>query len=109
MDASRRLLTVLATLKDLSDDELQAVRARALSLLRDRPVDPAADSLLHMEVGAHEESRLWGGYRALALRAQRRLREQVRHPQARPRRPAGTCANPLASPHARRAPRCPLA
>ena len=38
---------------------------------------------LDVEVVAHEESRLLGGYRALALRAQRRLREQVRHLQAR--------------------------
>ena len=57
MDASRRLLTVLATLEDLSDDELQAVSTRALSLLLDRPVDPAASSLLDVEVVAHEESR----------------------------------------------------
>ncbi len=84
MDASRRLLTVLATLEDLSDDELQAVSARALCLLLDRPVDPAG-SLLDVEVVAHEESRLLGGYRALAPRAQRRLREQVRHLQARAR------------------------
>jgi len=82
MDASRRLLMVLATLEDLSDDELQAVSTHALSLLLDRPVDPAAGSLLDVEVVAHEESRLLGGYRALAPRAQRRLREQVRHLQA---------------------------
>ncbi len=85
MAASRRLLTVLATLEDLSDDELQAVSARALSLLLDRPVDPAADSLLGVEVVAQEESRLLGGYRALAPRAQRRLREHVRRLRARAR------------------------
>ena len=85
MDASRRVLMMLATLEDLSDDELQAVSARALSLLLDRPVDPALDSLLDVEVVAHEESRLLGGYRALAPRTQRRLREQVRHLQARAR------------------------
>jgi len=85
MDASRRVLMMLATLEDLSDDELQAVSARALSLLLDRPVDPAVDSLLDVVVVAHEESRLRGGYRALAPRAQRRLREQVRHLQARAR------------------------
>lgn len=49
MDASRRVLTVLATLEDLSDDELQAVSVRALCLLLDRPVDPAG-SLFDVEV-----------------------------------------------------------
>ncbi len=57
--------------------------ASTVSLLRDRPVDPAADSLLDVEIVAHEESRLLGGYHALAPRAQRRLREQVRRLRAR--------------------------
>ncbi len=68
------------------------------------------DSLLDVEVVAHEESRLLGGYRALAPRTQRRLREQVRHLQARARAALQwTRADPPASPHARHAPRRPLA
>ncbi len=61
MDASRRLRTVLATLEDLSDDELQAVSTHALSLLLDRRADPTAGSELDVEVVAHEESRLLRG------------------------------------------------
>jgi len=64
---SRDGLVFRRPLEDLSDDELQAVSARALCLLLDRPVDPAG-SLLDVEVVAHEESRLLGGYRALAPR-----------------------------------------
>jgi len=103
MDASRRLLTVLATLEDLSDDELQAVSARALCLLLDRPVDPAG-SLLDVEVVAHEESRLLGGYRALAPRATPLTGASAAPPGAGSRRPSWACAAPPASPHARHAP-----
>ena len=85
METSRRLLAVLAALEELGDEELQAVSARALGLLLDRPVDPDIIPLLAVEVVGREESRMLALYRALAPLAQRRLRAHVRHLYARVR------------------------
>ena len=85
METSSRLLAVLAALEELGDEELQAVSARALGLLLDRPVDPAIIPLLAVEVIAREESRMLAIYRALAPLAQRRLRTHVWHLYARVR------------------------
>ena len=85
METSSRLLAVLAALEELGDEELQAVSARALGLLLDRPVDPAIIPLLAVEVVGREESRMLAIYRALAPLAQRRLRTHVWHLYARAR------------------------
>src|SRR5947209_17433735 len=85
METSSRLLAVLAALEELGDEELQAVSARALGLLLDRPVDPAIIPLLAVEVVGREESRMLAIYRALAPLAQRRLRTHVWHLYARVR------------------------
>ena len=85
METSSRLLAVLAALEELGDEELQAVSARALGLLLDRPVDPDIIPLLAVEVVGREESRMLAFYRALAPLAQRRLRTHVRHLYARVR------------------------
>ena len=85
METSSRVLTVLAALEELGDEDLQAVSARALGLLLDRPVDPAIIPLLAVEVVGREESRMLAIYRALAPLAQRRLRTHVWHLYARAR------------------------
>jgi hypothetical protein len=85
MEASSRLLAVLAALEELSDGELQAVSARALGLLLDRPVDPDIIPLLAVEVVGREESRMLALYRALGTLAQRRLRTHLWHLYARAR------------------------
>ena len=85
METSSRLLTVLAALEELGDEELQAVSARALGLLLDRPVDPDVIPMLAVEVIRREESRMLALYRALTPRVQRRLRTHVWHLYARAR------------------------
>ena len=85
METSSRLLAVLAALEELGDEELQAVSARALGLLLDRPIDPEMIPVLAVEVIGREESRLLALYRALGTLAQRRLRTHAWHLYARVR------------------------
>ena len=85
METSSRLLAVWAALEELGDEELQAVGARALGLLLDRPVDPHIIPMLAVEVIRREESRMLALYRDLPLLAQRRLRTHVWHLYARAR------------------------
>ena len=85
METSSRLPALLAAIEELGDEELQAVGARALGLLLDRPVDPQIIPLLAVEVVGREESRMLAIYRALAPLAQRRLRTHVWHLYARAR------------------------
>ena len=85
MATSSRLLAVVAALEELGDEELQAVSARALGLLLDRPVDPDVIPMLAVEVIRREESRMLALYRALTPRAQRRVRTHVWHLYARAR------------------------
>jgi hypothetical protein len=85
METSSRALAVLAALEELGDEELQAVSARALGLLLDRPIDPEMIPVLAVEVIGREESRLLALYRALGTLAQRRLRTHLWHLYARAR------------------------
>jgi hypothetical protein len=84
METSSRLPALLAAIEELGDEELQAVSARALGLLLDRPVDPDVIPMLAVEVIRREESRMLALYRALTPRAQRRLRTHAWHQYARP-------------------------
>jgi hypothetical protein len=85
METSSRLLAVVAALEELGDEDLQAVSARALGLLLDRPVDPDIIPMLAVEVIRREESRMLALYRALTPRAQRRLRTHAWHLYAQAR------------------------
>lgn len=70
---------VLATLRELEDDQLRTIVAEAQGCLLDRPDSPTALSRLAVEVVGSEESRLLTMYRLLAPAAQRRVLRYVQY------------------------------